>query len=92
MLHNIYGSVHASQVTEMPSWGHVIREVECANHAVECYRGTLEQLVAEKQGEGRAHSSHEKMFNHLCLMCHKKVKCTSGDRKQAAELGYSCLR
>ena len=47
MLHNIYGSVHASQVTEMPSWGHVIREVECANHAVECYRGTLEQLVAE---------------------------------------------
>ena len=37
-------------------WGHVIRKVECANHAIKCYRGALERLVTEKphyKGRGK---------------------------------------
>ncbi len=37
-------SVHASLVTQVPGWGHVIRKVECANHAVKCYRGCIGEV------------------------------------------------
>ena len=29
------------------NWGHIIRKIECANHAMKCYRGALEKLVQE---------------------------------------------
>ena len=41
-------SVHPTLITEVPGWGHAIRKVECANHAMKCYRGALEKLVQEK--------------------------------------------
>ena len=28
-------SVHAYVVTQVPGWGHMIRKVECANHAMQ---------------------------------------------------------
>ena len=49
-------SVYANLVTQVPSYGHAIRKIECANHAVKCYRGALEKLVTEKphyKGSGK---------------------------------------
>ena len=41
-------SVHVSLVTGVPGWGHAIHKMECANHAIKCYRSALEKLVTEK--------------------------------------------
>ncbi len=39
------GSVYSTLIHNVPEWGHVIKKIECANHACKCYRGALEQLV-----------------------------------------------
>ena len=68
-------SVHTNLVTQVPGWGHVIRKVECANHAVKCYRGALERLVMEKphykERQGEAYSSHAKASDYCSEMCYQ---------------------
>ena len=49
-------SVHPSLITGVPQWGHAIRKIECANHAIKCYRGALEKLAQENahyRGKGK---------------------------------------
>ena len=41
-------SVFPTLVTQVPVWGHAIENIECANHAVKCYRSALENLVKDK--------------------------------------------
>ena len=41
-------SVYPNLIIEVSKYGHAIRKVECANHAVKCYRTTLEKLVQGK--------------------------------------------
>ena len=41
-------SVYHSVVTGVPSYGRKITKVECANHAVKCYRNRLEALCNNK--------------------------------------------
>ena len=41
-------SVYHSVVTGVPSYGRDITKVECANHAVKCYRNRLEALCIDK--------------------------------------------
>ena len=41
-------SVYPSLVAGVPGWGYAISKQECANHALKCYRASLEQLVKEK--------------------------------------------
>ena len=41
-------SVYHSIVTGVPSYGREIAKVECANHAVICYRNRLEALCNDK--------------------------------------------
>ena len=49
-------STHPNLITGVPGWSHAIEKLECANHAIKCYRGSLERLVEEKpryKGRGR---------------------------------------
>lgn len=41
-------SVYPSLISSVPVWGRSIRKIECANHAVKCYRSSLEKLVHDK--------------------------------------------
>ena len=48
-------SVHPTLVRKVP-YGTLIKKVECANHAVKCFRGTLENLVQDNpsyKGRGK---------------------------------------
>ena len=48
-------SVYPTLVRKVP-YGSSIKKVECANHAVKCFRGTLEHLVQDKpsyKGRGK---------------------------------------
>ncbi len=40
-------SVYSTLLQNVPGWGHVIKKLECANHACKCYRGALERLVQD---------------------------------------------
>ena len=56
-------SVHPTLITGVLPWGHAIRKIECANHAIKCYRGALEKLAQENphyRGKGRLTSNMRK--------------------------------
>ena len=38
-------SVYNSLITSVPSYGHNITNVECANHTIKCYRNRLGRLL-----------------------------------------------
>ena len=81
-------SVHASLVTQVPGWGHTIRKVECANHAVKCYRGALEKLVTEKphyKGRDKLTVAMRKRLT-TAARCAIKMRSTESDAKRATEL------
>ena len=87
-------SVHANLVTQVPGWGHVIRKVECANHAVKCYRGALERLVMEKphyKGRGKLTVA---MRKHLttAARCAIKMRSAESDAKRGTQLLRQDLR
>ena len=49
-------SVHAQLISGVSGWGYAIQKQECANHAVKCFRSSLEKLVKEKpqyKGKGK---------------------------------------
>ena len=47
-------SVHTMLISGVSGWGHAISKQECANHAVKCYRSSLENLAKDKpQYKGR---------------------------------------
>ena len=47
-------SVHTTLISGVRGWGDAITKQECANHAVKCYRSSLENLVKDKpQYKGR---------------------------------------
>ena len=41
-------SVYPTLVSNVPGWGYSIKKQECANHALKCYRASLEQLIKDK--------------------------------------------
>ena len=41
-------SVHAQLISGVSGWGYAIQKQECANHAVKCFRSSLEKLVKDK--------------------------------------------
>lgn len=49
-------SVHAQLISGINGWGYAIQKQECANHAVKCFRSSLEKLVKDKpqyKGKGK---------------------------------------
>ena len=39
--------VHHAVCAGVPSYGHLVQKLECANHAVKCYRSSLEKLAKD---------------------------------------------
>lgn len=40
-------SVHATIQAQVPGWGMYVSKIECANHAIKCYRNRLEKIVQD---------------------------------------------
>ena len=81
-------SMYSNLVTQVPGWGHAIQKVECANHAVKCYRGALEKLVSEKpqyKGRGKLTVVMRKRLT-TAARCAIKMRSTESDAKRATEL------
>ena len=78
----------------MPGWGHAIRKVECANHAIKCYRGALEKLVTEKPNYKGCGKLTQRMRKRLttAARCAIKMRSIGTDKKQALELLRQDLR
>ena len=87
-------SVHANLVTQVPGWRHVIRKVECANHAVKCYCGALEGPVMEKphyKGRGKLTVAMRKRLT-TAARCAIKMRSAESDAKRGTELLRQDLR
>ena len=44
----IRSSVYCNVITGVPSYGRNFTKIECANHAIKCYRNRLEALCNDK--------------------------------------------
>ena len=87
-------SVYPSLVTGVPQWGHAICKIECANHAIKCYRGALEKLAQENvnyRGKGKLTSNMRKRLTKAAR-CAIKMRSTISDCKLAANLLRTDLR
>ena len=69
-------SVHRTLVRKVP-YGTLIKKVECANHAVKCFCGTLESLVLDKpsyKGRGKLTEAMRKRLtksaHQISSLCH----------------------
>ena len=81
-------STYLSLIAGVPGWGHAIKKCECANHAIKCYRGSLEKLVGEKthyKGKGRLTESMCKRLTRAAR-CAIKMRSTLTDRTAAVRL------
>ena len=59
-------SVYHAVRTGVPSYGRLVQKLECANHAVKCYRSNLEKLAKENsQFKGRNGLTSSKCNNYL---------------------------
>lgn len=87
-------STHPNLITGVPGWGHAIEKLECANHAIKCYRGSLERLVEEKpryKGRGRLTEAMRKRLTKAAR-CAIKMRSTLNDKREAAKLLREDLR
>ena len=64
-----------SVVTGVPSYGHYIIKVECANHAVKCYRNRLEALRNDKPLYHGKHGLSQAMMERLTHGTRCAIKC-----------------
>lgn len=81
-------SVYPSLITEVPHWGHAIKKIECANHAIKCYRAALEKLVQDNphyKGKGKLTDTMRKRLTKAAR-CAIKMRSQITDRKRAVEL------
>ena len=87
-------SVYPSLITGVPQWGHAIHKIECANHAIKCYRGALEKLAQENahyRGKGKLTTNMRKRLTKAAR-CAIKMRSTMPDRKLAVKLLHADLR
>ena len=81
-------SIHPNLITGVPGWGHIIKKSECANHAIKCYRASLERLVEEKphyKGKGKLTESMRKQLTKVAR-CAIKMRSTHTNRGEAVKL------
>ena len=87
-------SVYPNLIAEVPGYGHSIRKLECANHAVKCYRSALEKLVQEKpqyKGKGKLTETMRKRLA-TAARCSIKMRSTVEDKTTAVALLREDLR
>lgn len=80
--------VYPNLITGVPMWGHAIQKVECANHAIKCYRSSLEKLVEEKphyKGKGKLTEAMRKRLTKAAR-CAIKMRSTEANRREAVKL------
>ena len=72
-------SVYPTLVSSVPEWGYSIKKQEWANHALKCYRASLEQLIKDKPSYKGKHKLTENMQQRLT----KAAQCaiTVGSKK-----------
>ena len=71
-------SVYSALVANVPEWGYRITKQECVNHALKCFRASLEQLVKEKPQYKGKHKLTAAMRQRLT----KDVRCAIIMRSQ----------
>ena len=74
-------SVYHTVVTGVPSYGHHVKNVECANHTIKCYRNRLEELCKshpEYQGKYGLPAVRIKRITHGAR-CAIKMHSRTGD-------------
>ena len=79
-------SVHPTLVSGVP-WGYAIRKMECANHAVKCYRTALENLVHDKphyKGRGKLTATMRKKLTKAARSA-IMLRSKETDQKQAIQ-------
>lgn len=87
-------SVYPSLICAVPSSGHAIRKLECANHAIKCYRAALEKLVQHNpkyQGKGKLTVVLRKRLT-AAAHCAIKMGSKESDKNKEAELLHQDLR
>ena len=74
-------SVYHSVVTGVPSYGRDITKVECANHAVKCYKNRLEALCNNKPDYRGKHGLSQAMMKWIAhgTQCAIKMHSATGD-------------
>ena len=81
-------SVHSTLLQCVPLWGRDITKLECANHAVKCYRSSLEKLVQDKpsyKGKGGLTLKMRKCLSSAAR-CAIKMHSKEADRTKAVRL------
>ena len=81
-------SVYPTLVAGVPGWGYAITKKECANHALKCYRGSLEQLVKDKPQYKGKHKLTAGMRLRLTVAarCAIIMRSEENDKRTAASL------
>ena len=74
-------SVYHSVVTSVPLYGRKITKVECANHAVKCYRNRLKALCNDKPEYRGKHGLSQAMMKQILhgAQCAITTYSTTGD-------------
>ena len=80
-------SVYSSLVTQVQGWRHA----ECTSHTVKCYRGVLENLVAEKPGYMGRGKLMLAMRNRLTTAAHCAIKMRSTESDATWLLHYDLI-
>ena len=81
-------SVYSTLVSNVPGWGYSIKKQECANHALKCYRASLEQLIKDKPSYKGKHKLTENMRLRLtkAARCAIIMRSKESDKHKAAVL------
>ena len=75
-------SVMSSIQQYVPVWGNMVTKVECANHAMKCYRNRLEKIVQDfPRYKGNGGLTQNAM---------KKISCWSQMRNKNAQQHWQC--
>ena len=71
-------SVYHAVVTGVPSYGCFVQKIECANHAIKCYRNRLEALCKEHtEYRGRHGLFADKMKRESLMVLVVQLRCTA---------------
>ena len=81
-------SVYPTLVSNVPGWGYSIKKQECANHALNCYRESLEQLIKDKLSCKGKHKLTESMRQKLtkAARCAVIMRSKESNKHKAAAL------
>ena len=81
-------SVHPTLVANVSVWGYDIQKEECANHAVKCFKTSMEQLVKDKpqyRGRGKLTEQMQKRLTSR-MRCSITNRSKETDSRKAVKL------